>query len=79
MKTQKFALGLSLLMAAGTMLPALAGDGGLDTSVDGCMLVTRVAGSGVGLVVGTPIAVVRHTSKEYVAMTSSVADKIGGH
>jgi hypothetical protein len=47
--------------------------------VDGGLLITRLSGMSAALVVGTPIAIVRETAHSYVSMTTSVADKIGGH
>lgn len=79
MKRSKLAGALSLIMAAGIMAPALADDEGLTKAVDGSLFVTRLGGLGAGWVLGTPVSVVRHTAKSYVAMTNSAADKVGGH
>lgn len=60
--------------------PALAKDedGALDKSVQGGLMVTRVGGVGAGLVVGTPVAVVRETITSYIGLTGAAADKVGG-
>jgi hypothetical protein len=78
-KRSKLALAVSMVIAAGTMLPALADDDGLGKAVDSGLLVTRVGGLGAAWIVGCPIAVIRETTKSYISMTSAVADKIGGH
>ena len=73
-------MALSMLLAAGTLAPALAADNdGLDTAVNGSLLVTRVGGLAAGLVIGTPIAVVREIGHNYMHFTEGAADKIGGH
>src|SRR5687768_14932902 len=66
-------------MALGAYAPAFAADDGLQQAVDGSLMVTRVGGVGAGLVLGTPVAVVRETRKTYVDMTEKVADKVGDH
>jgi hypothetical protein len=77
-KTKLAAL-LSLCMALGAYAPAFAADDGLQQAVDGSLMVTRVGGVGAGLVLGTPVAVVRETRKTYVDMTEKFADKVGDH
>jgi hypothetical protein len=72
----KYAIALSLVMAAGSLLPALADDGS-DPVKDAGVFVARISGAGAGVVVGTPIAVVRETAKTYTTMTSSVAEDLG--
>jgi hypothetical protein len=77
---RKLATALSLCMALGTVAPAFAdSDAGLDHAVDGSLIVTRVLGMGAGLVIGTPIAVGRETTKSFINITSGAADKVGGH
>ncbi|MGH9553585.1 MAG: hypothetical protein ACRD3W_29660 [Terriglobales bacterium] len=76
---KSFAFAASILMAVGTVLPALAEDGGLDKAVDGSLIVNRIGGVGAGLVIGAPISVTRHIAKSYVSITKTVADKVGGH
>ncbi len=62
------------------MAPALAADNdGLDSAVNGSLLVTRVGGMAAGLVIGTPIAVVREIGHNYMHFTEGAADKVGGH
>jgi hypothetical protein len=55
------------------------GEGGVETAVDGALMVTRVGGVGAGVVVGTPVAIVRQTYKHYTTWTPELADKVGGH
>ena len=62
-KRSKIALAVTMLMAAGTMLPCLADDDGLGKAVDGGLLFTRVGGLGAAWVFGTPIAVIRKHQK----------------
>ncbi len=38
---------------------------------------TRVGGIGAGVVVGTPIAVVRESVKSYIDLTQGAADSVG--
>lgn len=76
-KKRNLAALLSLLLTMGTMSSALAADEPLDKVVDGSLLVTRVGGVGAGLVMGTPVAIVRSTVKSYVDLTGKAADKVG--
>lgn len=59
-------------------MPALADDEPLDKVTQGSLMVTRAGGVGAGVVVGTPVAVVRQSLKTYVNFTQSAADKVGG-
>jgi len=68
----------SLGLIVGALTPVLADDGPLDKVVDGSLIVTRVAGTGAGLVVGTPVGIVRSVVKNYINMTNTAADKVGG-
>lgn len=77
-KSSFLAAAASLAMVIGTIAPALADDTPLDKVVEGSLLVTRVAGVGSGVVLGTPVGVVRTVVKEYIGMTGAVADKVGG-
>jgi len=80
MKTKLAAAAISMCMALGTVAPAFAdSEAGLDHAVDGSLIVTRVFGMGAGLVLGTPVAVARETTKSYIDLTSGAADKVGGH
>jgi len=65
-------------MLSSFSMPALAEDEPLDMVTQGSLMVTRVGGVGAGLVVGTPVAVVRETFKSYVGFTQAAADKVGG-
>ena len=80
MKISNLAAALSLLLSAGIIAPAFAADEPLQKAVDGSVMVTRVGGVGAGMVVGTPVAIVKQTVKSYVHMTKGLADKMpGGH
>ena len=89
MKNSKLALVLSVAMAVGIMAPSMADtktggvstNAGLETTVNGSLLVPRVGAAGVAAVVGTPVAAVRQTYKYYTTWTPQWADKIGmgGH
>lgn len=81
MKNSKLALLLSLCTTVGMFAPAaFAGDSEpLDKVVDASLVPTRAAGAVCGVLVGMPVAALRQTYKNYVSMTTSMADKIGGH
>lgn len=80
MKRSAFGLVLSLFVALGTFSPAFAGEeGGLDMAVQAGLFPVRIAAMGAGIVVGTPISIVRETTKSYIHYTSGAADKVGGH
>lgn len=80
MKRTASVLALSLCMAVSAFAPAFAGDdSGLDMAVQGALFPVRLLAVGAGVVVGTPIAVLRETTKSYVHYTSGAADKVGGH
>lgn len=79
MKKSKLVLALALLMSVGNLLPAMAGEEGLDKSVDGSLMVTRVGGVGAGLMFGTPVACVKESIKSVKDLTSHAADQVGGH
>ncbi len=78
MKISKLGLTLAVLAGLSGFSPAFAdGDEPLDKVVNGSLIVTRVGGLGAGLVVGTPVAVVRESLKTYVSFTQGAADKVG--
>lgn len=78
---KKFKLGAAALavvaMIGSFSTPAKAEQDGLEMVTQGSLMVTRVGGIGAGLVVGTPVAVVRQTFKTYVDYTQAAADKVG--
>lgn len=76
---KKLNLVLVLALLASNLLPAIAGEEGLDKSVDGSLIVTRVGGVGAGLVVGTPVACIKESIKSVKDLTSHAADQVGGH
>ena len=78
MKKAFLAAAASLGLISGGFAPALADGGPLEKVVDASLIVTRVAGTGAGLVVGTPIGVVRSVVKNYISMTNAAAEKLGG-
>jgi hypothetical protein len=79
---KKFKLGAAALAVVATMssfaMPAMAEDEPLDMVTQGSLMVTRVGGIGAGVVIGTPVAVVRESFKSYVSFTQAAADKVGG-
>lgn len=79
MKKSNLVLALAACVSFSSVMPAFAeGDSGLDKTVEGTMMVPRAAGLGVGMLVGVPIAIVRHTAKSYVDLTQKSADKVAG-
>lgn len=80
MKRSNLAAAFSLLLMVANLSPALAKDdeGALDKSVQSGLMVTRVGGVGAGVVLGTPVAVVRETISSYIGLTEAAADKAGG-
>lgn len=78
MNRSSLAAVISLCMAIGIVSPALADDEALNKVVDGSLMVTRVGGVGTGVVVGTPVAVVRDSVKYYTHWTPAFAEHVGG-
>lgn len=77
---KRFKLGAALAIVAtlgSFSMPAMAEEEPLEMVTQGSLMVTRVGGIGAGLVIGTPVAVVRETYKTYVSYTQSAADKVG--
>ncbi len=73
---------LSLAMTAGMTAPAFASSSDnspLSKVVQVYLFPVRVVAAGVGCVVGIPVAAVRDTYTQYVSMTTTCADKVGGH
>ena len=82
MSKTKIAGLLSALCAVSMVAPAMAASGGddaLDKVVQVSEFPVRVAGVGVGIVLGTPVAILRQSVHSYNQMTNPAADKIGGH
>ncbi|GEM_PF-466299 len=79
-KRSNLTAAVSLALMLANMAPAFSKDdeGALDKAVDGSLIVTRVGGVGAGLVLGTPVAVVRETISSYIGLTGAAADKVGG-
>lgn len=84
MKKSNLNLMLCLVSVVSLSSPAWAdtagggGNSGVNTAVDGALMVTRVGGAGCGMLVGTPVAVVRETYKLYTTWTPAWADHVGG-
>lgn len=74
---KKFGALLALAATLAMTAPARAADDGLDMATQGSLMVTRVGGIGAGVVVGTPIAVIRESVKSYIDLTQSAADSVG--
>lgn len=78
MKTRKLGAAFALMAVLGMSNPAMAADEEpLEMVTQGSLMVTRVGAMGAGLVVGTPIAVVRQSVKSYIDYTGMAADKVG--
>lgn len=74
----KLGAALALVAMLGVSSPAMAADEEpMEMVTQGSLIVTRTAGLGAGVVVGTPVAIVRQTYKNYVSFTQSAADKVG--
>lgn len=73
---KKFGALLAIAATLAMSTPAKADDG-LDMATQGSLMVTRVGGIGAGVVVGTPIAVIRESVKSYIDLTGSAADSVG--
>jgi hypothetical protein len=72
------ALSIALGVFAAPVMAADKDGGGLERAVDGSLIVTRVGGVGAGMVIGTPVAIVRDTLHMYRSWTPDLADKVGG-
>jgi len=70
---------MAAVTAVGMFIPAIADDGGVHKASEIALVPVRIAGVGAALVVGTPIAVTRAVPKQFIGMTTTVAEKIGGH
>jgi hypothetical protein len=79
-KLSRLAGVLSAVVLLGMGQASFAADksDGLQTAVDGALMVTRVGGIAAGTIVGTPVACVRETWKFYTQWTPELADKLGG-
>jgi hypothetical protein len=78
-KRSKLALAFAAITAVGMVIPAFAGDGGVHKASEVALVPVRLAGVGAAMVIGTPIAVTREVPKQFCGMTTTVADKVGGH
>ena len=74
---KKFGALLALVATLAVSAPVRAADEPLDMVTQGSLMFTRVGGIGAGLVVGTPIAVVRESVKSYIDLTQGAADSVG--
>ncbi|MBI1272324.1 hypothetical protein GC174_18010 [bacterium] len=78
MKTSKLGVALALMAMVGMSAPAMAADSEpLEQVTQGSLMVTRVGAMGAGVVLGTPVAVVRESVKSYIDFTGMAADKVG--
>lgn len=64
-------------LTTGSLLPACADEPSAMLK-NTAMLPVRTLGLGAGLVLGTPVAVVRQTAERSIGFTGTFADKIGG-
>lgn len=72
-------LAMAALAVVAIAAPVFAADDAMDKVVQGALIPTRLGGVAAGVVVGTPIAIVRESVKSYKDLTEKCADKVGGH
>ncbi|MBZ0187695.1 MAG: hypothetical protein K8F91_15725 [Candidatus Obscuribacterales bacterium] len=77
MKSRKLGALVALIAVLGTAMPAMAEEEPLEMVTQGSLMFTRVGAMGAGLVIGTPIAVIRESVKTSIDFTNSAADKVG--
>lgn len=65
----------SLLLLSLTCAPAFAGD---DPATNTVLIPVRILAFGVGAVIGTPVAIVKHTISDIPKHAGAIADKVGG-
>ena len=75
MKKQIVSSTLLLASLIGAAAPAFAGD---DPATNTVLIPVRLVAFGVGAVIGTPVAVVKHVVKDIGAHDEAMADKVGG-
>ena len=79
MKKQIISTVMACLALGVTVAPAFAADNsGLDTANEVAMVPVRLGGVAAGVVLGTPIAVVRESYKSYLDLTGAGAEQIHG-
>ena len=79
MKTSKLGVALALMAVMGISGPvAMAADEEpLEQVTQASLMPTRLGGIGAGVLVGTPVAVVRQSVKNSIDFTGAAADKVG--
>jgi hypothetical protein len=79
-KKQIISTVMACLAVGITVAPAFAADSssGLDTANEVAMVPVRLGGVAAGVVVGTPVAVVRESYKSYLDLTGAGAEQIHG-
>jgi hypothetical protein len=80
MKKKIISVAMTILATGLTVAPALAADSadGLDTANEVAMVPVRLGGVAAGVVIGTPVAVVRESYKSYLDLTGAGAEQIHG-
>lgn len=80
MKKQILSMAMAVLATGATFAPAFAADSksGADTANDVAMVPVRLCGVAAGVVIGTPIAIVRESHKSYMDLTGAGAEQIHG-
>lgn len=78
MNKKVMSLAMSLVACVAAAAPVFANDEALDKVTQGALLPTRVGGVAAGVVLGTPVAVVRESYKAYKDLTNAGAEQIHG-
>lgn len=78
MNKKVMSLAMSLVACAAAAAPAFASDDAMDKVTQGALLPTRVGGVAAGIVLGTPVAIVRESYQSYKDLTNAGAEQIHG-
>jgi len=78
MKNKIMILALAALATGISIAPAFAASDNLDTANQVAMVPVRLSGVAAGVVLGTPVAVVRESVKSYLDLTGAGAEQIHG-
>lgn len=78
MNKKVMSLAMSLVACVAAAAPAFAGDDAMDKVTQVALVPTRVGGVAAGVVLGTPVAIVRESYKSYKDLTNAGAEQIHG-